>query len=135
MSLFVRFPPQLRPYIETPLVANYPDIAMERVGEEALDPPSEHGQWSVTVRLKPDRFPIKRPEECEESDPIASLLATPAAGNNDPAISWLQLRVQPLPSLCLRVWMAKHLVRVLDRPLFRSHDLLADLFSRCRAVS
>jgi hypothetical protein len=64
VSLFLCFPPQLRPYIETPLVANYPDIAMQRVGDEALDPPPEHGQWSVTVRLRPDLFPIKRPEEC-----------------------------------------------------------------------
>jgi hypothetical protein len=82
----------------------------------------------VTVRLRPDLFPNKRPEECEESDPIANLLATLAAGNNDPTVSRLQLRVQPLPSCCLRVWVGKHLVRVLDRPLFRSHDLLADLF-------
>jgi len=76
VSLFLRFPPRLRPFIETPLVANYPGIAMERIGDDTLDPPNEHGQWSVTVRLRPDLLPIKWPEECEESDPIAGLLAT-----------------------------------------------------------
>ena len=51
VSLFLRFPPQLRPYIETPLVANYPDVALERVSDDVLDPPLEHHQWSVSVRL------------------------------------------------------------------------------------
>lgn len=84
--LFQRFPPPLRPYLETPLVANDPDIAMERVGDDALDLPSEQRQWSVTVRLRPDLFPVKRPVEYEERDPIANLLATLAVDNNAPTV-------------------------------------------------
>jgi hypothetical protein len=69
VTLFCRFPPELRTVVEGQLYAQYPDCKIERLGDEALNGVTGDTIWTaeLRLRLRPDVFPIKRYPQFEDA--------------------------------------------------------------------
>ena len=67
VTLYCRFPPELRAIVEGQLYAQYPDCKIERLSDDALDADAGESTWTVELRVQPDIFPIKRYTQFEDA--------------------------------------------------------------------
>src|SRR5207302_10795184 len=80
VTLFCRFPEELRSLVQGQLYAQYPECRLEHVSDTALDPSPGHMVWSADLHLHPDLFPIRRYSQFEDAlnrvtaDPLTALL-------------------------------------------------------------
>src|SRR5437762_2402102 len=65
--LFCRCPDELRTLVEGQLYAQYPDCAIERLPETALDTPPGQSGWTAELRLRHGLFPLKRYPQFEDA--------------------------------------------------------------------
>jgi hypothetical protein len=111
------------------LAANYPQCGVTDAPEVPL--PEEMAEWSVSLRLSPELFPVLRHAQFEDllngqfADPIDSLLR--AMRPDIRLRTRVAIRVTPAPArLCRR---AKQGVSRLDRPFFREHSRIAAFYA------
>ena len=100
-GLFLRVPPELASITRSQFQTRYPDAVLTRQPETALDPPPDCMTWSLSLRLSPDLFPIRRHPEFLATDggmlidPVASLLDCLPAGSAKRVRAMITLRIQP----------------------------------------
>src|SRR5581483_8634439 len=101
VTLFCRFPEELRSLIEGQVYAQYPECRLEHLPESALDPPPGHRVWSVDLYLHPEIFPIRRYSQLEDAlnrntaDPLTALLSTVARGKGHSLRARIQITLHP----------------------------------------
>ncbi|MBI2805222.1 MAG: DUF87 domain-containing protein [Planctomycetes bacterium] len=101
VTLFVRFPPELRGIIEGQLYAQYPECQLEIVPERTVEALEGHRTWYASLALERDIFPIRRFVQFEDTvqrltaDPLSALLTTVALHRRKNMQAWMQLVLRP----------------------------------------
>ena len=90
-GLYVRFPNRLTSLVKGQFHAKYPDCDIESLSEDALDTPSGHEVWSLTLRLRPELFPIVRYQQYEDAVQAILGMQNPTEGRRVLAASYAQL--------------------------------------------
>lgn len=139
---------RLKPVIEQQLLALYPDceIGPSPTREPSLEtsaktdvPDSSRarlGQWTMSVRLSPDVFPLKTYRRFEDllnrttADPLSSLLAAVDSDGDCALPAWIDIVVRP--ARCRVVLGARRLVHQLHRPTFQRWRCLMLWYARGR---
>ena len=130
VTLGCRFPPQLRGIIEGQLYAQYPDVKITALPDDALDPPSIADLWTAELRLSHDLYPIKRYVQFEDAlsrqtaDPLSAILT--AISGTSPCSPMIELTFRPAGKR--RTARMKRCLRRLARPFFRTHHRFARLY-------
>jgi hypothetical protein len=126
VGLYCRVRKQLASTLEKQFAAAYPDLAMARLDDAALQPPVGCRFHSAELWLAGDALPIETCEAFEDrlsrelTDPLAGLLGLIAAG---PQVSiWSHVAIELQPAFPGRIRAAR---RILDRyyrtPLCEKH--------------
>src|SRR5205823_11380383 len=132
VTLFCRFPGELRALVEGQLYAQYPDCRLEHVADTALDPPPGHAVWSVDLRLQPELYPMRRYPQLEDSlnrvtaDPLTGLLTAVSCGKAEQIRGRIRIVIRPASARRRR--RAARLLLRLASPFFRTHHRLAHLY-------
>jgi hypothetical protein len=130
VTLCCRFPAELRGLVEGQLYAQYPDVKITSMPEDAFDPAPAAEVWSADLHLSHDLFPIKRYVQFEDAmsrqsaDPLTAIL-TAVAGTDDHS-PIVELTVLPAPKR--RAARSRRCAHRLARPFFRTHHRIAKLF-------
>ncbi|MBI3461437.1 MAG: DUF87 domain-containing protein [Planctomycetes bacterium] len=133
VTLYCRFPPELRAVVEGQLYAQYPDCKIERLSDEALNCVACDTTWTAELRLRADVFPIKRYPQFEDalnrvtSDPLTAILTTLASDKRERLRTRMEIIVRPT-SRRLQA-RGKKCLRRLAQPFFRSHPKLAHAYA------
>ena len=133
VGLLCRFPPSFNATVSGQLSAAYPDCRLQRLPDNALDPPQGHHGWALELRLRPDVFPIRPSSDYDDlllrvtADPLTAILATLAPGRHDAITAKAEMLIAPA-----RPSRRRHAHRILDRlgrPFFRRHPHFASAYA------
>lgn len=128
VGLTLRCPRALRSTILDPIQANYPRAT---ITETAGDDIGAHEEWTASVQLEPDLFPILRHAQFEDSlirtfaDPLSSLLNALRDGESTATVT-----ITACPASHSKAQRAIKAVKLLDREFFRSHHRFARFYAR-----
>jgi hypothetical protein len=130
VTLLVECAESLVERIVGPILANYPQASMAEIEGGSDGTAERRGEWSATLELAPQLFPILRHGQFEDllarryADPIDSVLRSLRPDEH------LQARVelQATPARTDRRKAAKRALKTLDRAFFRKHRRLADYY-------
>lgn len=132
IGLYCRFPDDMRSVVESQLYAQYPECRLERVDDDALDPPAGQVCWTASLDLVPDLFPIKRYAQFEDplsrttADPLAALLSSLVQDKGDGLHASIHMTLWP--ARATRCARARQCLRRLVSPFFRTHLWLASVY-------
>ncbi len=134
VGLFCCVPDHLAPLLSGPLKAKYPNCTLAVVdhGEAPQRDAAFSDICSAELALTPDLYPLLRHSQFEDiasgtfEDPIDALLQ--AITPDEQTRARMQFHIRPTSRL--RRWRSRHAVFLLDAPIFRRHEKLAQLFAR-----
>ncbi len=133
VTLFCRFPQEMKGLIENQLYAQFPDSAIVPLPEPAR--PEGHCTWSAEVSLTPYMFPIRRFGQFEDglsrqlADPLSGLLAAICRDHSLGLTASVEIAFRPARShLRHRAEACLHRVAT---PFFQHHPRLAAAFIGC----
>lgn len=131
-GLFVRCPRSLRALVSGQLFGHFPDLALDTLSDDALDPPRGTVAFTRRLDLVPHLFPIRRyPQFTDDTsrtlaDPLTALLS--AVQGNERFSAQIELTIQPAPRRTIE--RAQKILRRLQRPRFERHPNLAQRYAR-----
>lgn len=133
VGLFLVGDDRLQSIIEAQFYAQYPDCALDRLPDD-LPKPSE-GAASVTasMALVPDLFPCRRHSQFEDplnrvtADPLTGILSALARLERDGFEGRVEFVARPAGRR--RITRARHCLRGLSHPFFRSKPRLAQFYA------
>ena len=124
-GLFIRCTSRLRPLVDGPLLAQYPDLAIESLSENVLGPPPGTVLFTRHLYLTPYLFPIRRYVQFTDdvsrtlADPVSAILGAVQCRADDNLSAQVELEVAPAPPKTVR--RARKILRRLMRPFFERH--------------
>ena len=133
-ALFSRLPPVLAHVAPAQLAAAYPDCAVDRLPEDALNHPPGHTLWQARLCLWPDLYAIRRFGQFTDqlnrnlSDPLGGLLSAVGSPIQSPLRTTVEIAVRPASQW--RYWQARWAVQCLASPLLRSSFITTHLYAR-----
>lgn len=131
-GLFVRCPTRTRSLVEGQLLAHYPDLAIDRLPDGALDPSPGTTPFTRRLYLTPYLFPIRRYTQFTDevsrtlADPLSAILAAVRSNPGDATSARVEIEITPAPPRMVR--RARGVLRRLLHPLFERHPRLAGLY-------
>lgn len=132
-GLFIRCPTRMRALVEGQLFAHYPDLAVDRLADDALDPPSGTTAFSRRLYLTPHLFPIRRYAQFTDdvsrtlADPLSAILSAVQSHAGDAFSARVEIEITPAPGRMVR--RAHRVLRRLLHPFFERHPRLAGLYA------
>lgn len=134
VGLHCRYPPAMKKLFEKQLLGCYPECRIEPIDDLAFACPDGYRTWTMSVRLAPEVFPIRRYHEFHDdlnrvtADPLMSVLAMIPNPRESNLCGSIELHARPASRR--RKARARRVLHQLDRPFFRSHPRIAALYIR-----
>ena len=133
-GLFLRYQPDFKHIVEDQIADAYPDAKLQRLRDSDFNPPEGSKTFVGELRLRPDIFPLKKPQEFEDRlkwavvDPITGLLSAVKPAKNLKIASCIEIELRPAGRIRCRI--AERIAKRLVSLFFSRHPFLTIVFAR-----